>query len=108
MRTVISEIFRTLTLDEIVERLERAGIAHSRMNSVQDLLAHPQHVERGRWQKIDSPAGPLQTLAPPILMNEVEPRMEAIPALGQHTDAILTGMGYTPEEIRRLRQEGVV
>jgi itaconate CoA-transferase len=108
LRTVISEIFRTLTLNEIVERLERAGIAHSRMNSVQDLLAHPQHVDRGRWQNIDSPVGPLQALAPPILLDGVEPRMEAIPALGQHTDAILTEIGYTPEQIRVLRQKGVV
>ena len=108
LRTLISEIFRTLTLEEAVERLERAGIAHSRTNSVEDLLTHPQHVERGRWRNVDSPAGPLQALAPPMLLDGVESRMGAIPSLGQHTDAILAELGYTPEEIRRLREQGAV
>jgi itaconate CoA-transferase len=108
LRTVISEIFRTLTLDEIVERLERAGIAHSRTNSVQDLLSHPQHTARGRRRNVASPAGPLQALAPPILLDGVEPRMEAIPGLGQDTDAILSELGYTAQQIQGFRQDGVV
>lgn len=108
LRAVISERFRTLTLDEILERLERAGIAHSRTNSVQDLLAHPQHTARGRAGNVASPVGLLQALAPAILLDGVKPRMDAIPALGQDTDAILTELGYTPLQIQRLRADGVV
>src|SRR5438309_5437548 len=103
LRAVISEIFRTLTLDEIVARLEDAGIAHSRSNSVQDLLAHPQHTERGRRRDIASPVGPLQAIVPSILLDGVEPRMEAVPALGQDTDLILRELGYTPQQIQRFR-----
>lgn len=108
LRTMISEIFRTLTMHEVLERLEHAGIAHSKTNSVQDLLAHPQHAGRGRTGKVGSPAGPLQALLPPILLDQVTPRMDAIPALGQDNDAILNELGYTPEEIQRFRQDGVV
>jgi itaconate CoA-transferase len=108
LRTVISEIFRTLTLEEIIERLERAAIAHSRMNSAEELLAHPQHRARRRQQTVGSPAGPLEALVPPILLDGTEPRMEAIPALGQDTDAILAELGYTAEQIQQLRREGVV
>jgi itaconate CoA-transferase len=108
LRTVISEIFRTLTLEEIIERLERAGIAHSRMNSAEELLAHPQHTARKRQRTVASPAGPLQTLLPPIFLDGAEPRTDAIPALGQDTDAILAELGYTPEQIQQLRQEGVI
>jgi itaconate CoA-transferase len=108
LRAVISERFRTLTLDEILERLERGGIAHSRTNSVQDLLAHPQHTARGRARNVASPVGPLQALAPAILLDGVKPRMDAIPALGQDTDAILTELGYTPQQIQQLRADGVV
>ena len=43
-----------------------------------------------------------------MLLDGVEPRMDAIPALGQHTDAILTEIGYTPEQIRHLREEGAI
>ena len=108
LRAVISEVFRTLTLDEIIERLERGGIAHSRMNSVQDLLTHPQHTARGRAGNVASPAGLLQALAPPILLDGATPRMDAIPALGQDTDAILAELGYTPQQIEQFRQDGVV
>ncbi len=108
LRTVISEIFRTLTLDEIVERLERGGIAHSRMNSAEELLAHPQHNARQRQKNVASPVGLLRALVPPIVLDGAEPRMEAIPALGQDTDAILSELGYTPGQIQVLRREGVV
>ena len=108
LRVAISKVFGALTLEEIVERLERANVAHSRTNSVQELWQHPQHAARGRWRNVDSPAGPLRALAPPILLDEIEPRMEAIPALGQDTDAILTELGYTPGQVQRFREEGVV
>jgi itaconate CoA-transferase len=108
LRTLISEIFRTLTLEEIVERLERAGIAHSYTNSVEDLMTHPQHKARKRWQNVSSPAGPVQALAPPILMDGVNLRMDPIPALGQDTDAILTELGYTPDQIQTFRHDRVV
>jgi len=108
LRAVISEVFRTLTLDEIIERLERGGIAHSRMNSVQELLTHPQHTARGRTGNVASPAGLLQAIAPPILLDGATPRMDAIPALGQDTDAILAELGYTPQQIQQFRQDRVV
>lgn len=108
LRTLISEIFRTLTLEETLERLERAGIAHSRTNSVEDLLTHPQHTQRGRWREVDSPAGPLHALAPAVLLDAADAQMGPIPSLGQHTDAILAALGYTAEQIRSLREQGVV
>jgi itaconate CoA-transferase len=108
LRLLISEIFRTLSLEDVTERLERAGIAHSRMNSVESLLAHPQHTGRGRTRSVASPAGALQALLPAILLDGAEPRMDEIPSLGQHTDDILTHLGYSPQQIQRLRQEGVI
>jgi itaconate CoA-transferase len=108
LRTVISEIFRTLTLEEIVERLERGAIAYSRTYSVQDLMQHPQHVQRRRWQSVDSPVGQLNTFVPPISLDGMQPQMGAIPSLGQHTEAILGEIGYTAEQIWQFRTDGVV
>lgn len=108
LRTMIAEIFRTLTLDEALERLEGAGIAHSRTNSVQDLLAHPQHAARGRTRNVASPEGALQALLPPISLDGAEPRMDQIPDLGQDTDAILAELGYTPQQVQQFRQDGVI
>jgi itaconate CoA-transferase len=78
------------------------------MNSAEELLAHPQHTARKRRRNVPSPVGPLQALTPPILLDATEPRMEAIPALGENTDAILDEIGYTPDEIQRLRHDGVL
>lgn len=108
LRTMIAEIFRTLTLEEALERLERAGIAHSRTNSVQDLLAHPQHTGRGRVRNVASPGGDLQALLPPIGLDGVQPRMDEIPDLGQDTDTILNELGYTSEQIQQFRLNGVI
>ena len=64
------------------------------MNSVAEFLAHPQLAGRDRWRDIDSPAGPLRALIPPVRMDDVEPAMGDVPALGQHTDAILDELGF--------------
>jgi itaconate CoA-transferase len=47
-------------------------------------------------------------LYPPGLPNAYEPRMDAVPALGQHTDAILGELGYDADAIARLRSDGAI
>jgi itaconate CoA-transferase len=105
---VIEAAFGGLSADEVVERLERAGIANARMRTVQEFIDHPQLAARDRWTEIDSPVGPLRALLPPVVMEGVTPAMGAIPALGAHTDAILATLGYDAAAIARLRDEGVV
>jgi len=108
LRAKMGEIFRRLTYAEIVARLDRAGIAHAHMNSVREFLDHPQHAARNRWRYVSSPVGPLPALVPPISLSGVEPRMDPIPALGEHTDAILARLGYSHEQIRNLRSSGAI
>jgi crotonobetainyl-CoA:carnitine CoA-transferase CaiB-like acyl-CoA transferase len=108
LRAIIAEVFRTLTLDQAVERLESAGIANARMNSVQQFWEHPQHAARNRWRTVDSAAGPVQALLPPIALEGVEPRMDSIPALGEHTETILSELGYSAEQIRELKAAGAI
>ena len=50
----------------------------------------------------------IPTLLPPGSWQNGEPRMDAVPALGQHTDAILSRYGYSAEAIAALRDQGVV
>ena len=108
LHALIGEVFSELTVTEVVERLDRAQIASARMNSVQEFIDHPQLSERNRWRDIDSPAGPLRALLPPIEMSGLDYPMGPIPALGEHTDAILYELGYTESQISSLREVGAV
>jgi itaconate CoA-transferase len=108
LRSVIVDAFAALTAEQVVARLEAAQIANAQVNAMPDVWAHPQLAARERWTTVGSSAGPLPALKPPALPPEFEPRMDAIPALGEHTDALLAELGYGAGEIAALRRDGVV
>ncbi|WP_032796750.1 CoA transferase, partial [Streptomyces sp. HCCB10043] len=98
-----------LTGEEALAGLEAAGIACARLNTVADVAAHPQLAARDRWREVGSPVGPLRALLPPItLPGGADPRMGAVPALGEHTDALLRALGMTDEQTSVLRRDGVI
>ncbi|WP_405538455.1 CoA transferase [Streptomyces sp. NBC_00075] len=98
----------SLGVDDAVARLEGAGIACARLRNVQEVADHPQFAARDRWREVGSPVGPLRALLPPItLPGGDEARMGDVPALGEHTEALLRAVGMTGEEIAALRRDGV-
>jgi len=104
LEELITGIFCQLSSEAVSRRLEEARIAHARMNSVEEFLEHPQLTARNRWRHIDSPVGELRSLIPPLTMENVEPVMGAVPALGQHTEAILKELGF--EKQKRITTKG--
>jgi len=104
----IEEIFSQLSREEIIARLETAKIANAEMRTMAQFLEHPQLVARGRWREVESPAGIIPALLPPVTMEGVEPMFGPIPALGEHTEQVLTELGYDPAEIAELRSEQVL
>ncbi|MDU4251870.1 CaiB/BaiF CoA-transferase family protein [Pseudomonas sp.] len=108
LRTLIVEAFASLGAEQVVERLEQAQIANAHVNDMRGLWQHPQLAARDRWREIDSPAGRLPALLPPVNSNAYAPRMDAVPALGQQTDDLLRELGYTPGDIQRLHEQGAV
>jgi crotonobetainyl-CoA:carnitine CoA-transferase CaiB-like acyl-CoA transferase len=97
-----------LTAADLVTLLDDAGIANARLNEVPQVVAHPQLVARDRWREVGSPVGPLRTPLPPITFPTDPPRLDPVPALGEHTDAVLTELGYTTDEIAGLRTAGAI
>jgi crotonobetainyl-CoA:carnitine CoA-transferase CaiB-like acyl-CoA transferase len=108
LHAIINQVLRELPTDTLVDRLERAAIAYSRMNSVAEFLDHPQLITRGRWQEIESEAGPVRALKPPVLIDGINPVMGRVPALGEHTRAILEELGFDRPTLDRWKQEHFV
>ncbi|MHA4778377.1 CaiB/BaiF CoA transferase family protein [Streptomyces sp. MSC1_001] len=106
---VVAEALAPLTATEALARLDAAGVACARLNSVAELAEHPQLTARDRWRETESPVGPLRSLLPPIVFPDApEPRTGRIPALGQDTDEVLAGLGVPEAELKELRSAGVI
>jgi itaconate CoA-transferase len=89
LTAIIEAALAGLTPDEVVARLDAAGIASARLRTPAEFAAHPQLAARGRWREADTAGGPVRTLLPPVTVPGREPVMGAVPALGQHTDSVL-------------------
>jgi crotonobetainyl-CoA:carnitine CoA-transferase CaiB-like acyl-CoA transferase len=108
INALIAKVFATLTTKQLIERLDASGIANARMNTPDEVWEHPQLKARDRWRRMDSPVGALATLLPAVTMPDFEARIDAVPALGEHTEHILNELGYTSGDIVALRKAGVV
>ncbi|MCU0758379.1 MAG: CoA transferase [Steroidobacteraceae bacterium] len=105
---LIEACFATLDAAAVVERLDAAGIANARVNEMAEVWAHPQLAARGRWASVATPAGPVAALRPPAGLDGVAPRMDPVPALGEHTERILAELGHDAAGIARLRAAGAI
>jgi itaconate CoA-transferase len=101
---LIVEAFASLSAPHVVERLEAAQIANARVNTMAEVWQHPQLQARERWREVGSPVGPLPALLPPGTWDE-GPRMDPVPALGEHTASILAELGLSPAEIAALQAQ---
>jgi crotonobetainyl-CoA:carnitine CoA-transferase CaiB-like acyl-CoA transferase len=88
LHAAIDAVLSGLDGEELIRRLEAARIAYGVMRTPGELTEHPQLVARDRWRTVDTPAGPIEALLPPVTVRGREPRMDPIPALGEHTDAV--------------------
>jgi len=105
---IIVEAFSTMTAEEVITRLEKAQIANARLNEMRDIWEHAQLKARARWAEVASPVGTLPALLPPGVPNTWTARMDAIPELGQHTQSILSELGYDAERISQLKSEKAI
>ena len=108
LAAIIAEVFGALGAEDVIARLDEAQIANAHVNAVGAMWSHPQLLARGRLRPVQSPAGALQALLPPGLNDSFEPRMDPIPAVGQHTEAILRELGRGDAQIEALRASGAV
>jgi itaconate CoA-transferase len=108
MHREVDRVFAALPADEVVRRLEAADIANARLNTVEQFWRHPQLEARRRWAKIGSPVGELDMLKPPFNLEGMEPRLDPIPAVGEHSETLLAELGYSEAERDGLRRERAI
>ena len=108
LRAIIVAEFARLSAGQIVARLDAAQIANARMNDMHEVWQHEQLKARRRWTEVATPAGPVPALRPPGHPEADPPRMDPIPALGEHTEAILRELRVDDAAIARLRAEGAI
>ncbi|HEY5662604.1 MAG TPA: CaiB/BaiF CoA-transferase family protein [Ilumatobacter sp.] len=97
LTAIIEEAFAARTVEQVVALLDAARIANARQNDIAGLIAHPQLAERGRWAEVATPVGPVAALRPPAILSgaagRIDDRFDPVPALGEHTAAILAELG---------------
>lgn len=108
LKAVIEQVFADLTAQDVIARLDEAQIANAAVSQVGDLWTHPQLHARGRFRTVGSPAGELQALLPPATIDSFDVRMDPVPALGEHSAAILRELGRSDADIEQLRADGVI
>lgn len=108
LKQIILEAFKPLTSQQVVERLENAQIANANVNDMHDVWEHAQLKARNRWTSVGTSTGEIPALLPPGVNSSFQPRMDAVPALGEQSESILSELGYQPEKIHNLRQNGVI
>jgi itaconate CoA-transferase len=105
---LIDKVFSTLTTEQVIEKLDAAGIANARINSPEDVWNHEQLKARHRWRDMGSPKGKLPALLPPATHDEFDARIGAVPEVGEHTERILLELGLAREEIAELKSAGAI
>lgn len=108
LERIITKGVARFTVEELATSLEAASIANARMNTMDELWAHPVLSERNRWRDVETPSGAIAALLPPASLEGVEARMDPVPALGEHSAAILAELGRSPSDIERLRSASVI
>ena len=108
LHALIAEAFGRISGAGLIQRLESAGIAYARRNTISEFLEHPQLAERDRWREVGSSAGALKALRPPVQMEHVEAVMGDIPSLGQHSRSILEELGFDSHTIATWQTEKMI
>ena len=105
---MIGEALCGVAAGAVVQRVENAEMGNAAMNDMRQVWEHAQLAARKRWSEVDTPTGKIKAMRPPGMPDSFNARMDPIPAVGEHTTAILAQIGYSESEIERLRAAQVI
>ncbi|OIJ68246.1 CaiB/BaiF CoA transferase family protein [Streptomyces mangrovisoli] len=108
LNAVVAARFAELTAADAVKLLDEAKVANARLNSVADFWDHPVLAGRDRWRDVATPGGTVKALLPPATPTGLTPRMDPVPAVGEHTEPVLRGLGYDTDALAELHAGGAL
>lgn len=108
LKAIILGAFSSMTSAQVTSKLDQAQIANARMNSMADLWEHPQLKARDRWRQVETPVGDIPALLPPGRISSFDYRMDAVPGVGEHTQAILRELGRGDSDIAAMQLAGAI
>lgn len=109
LEKIIVEKFKEKSRDEWVEILLNAGVPAGAVNTIKEVIDHPQTKHRKTIVEVEYPGlGKIKLFNNPVKFSGYEFKVTRPPKLGEHTEEILKAIGYSSEEIEKLRAEGVV
>ena len=99
LEPLIESLFAGQTRADVEARLQAADVPFGSLNTVADLLDHPQLAARDRWFSVDTPSGPALALEHPLNIAGLPRQLGPVPALGASTDELrrsVSGKGTSP------------
>jgi formyl-CoA transferase/CoA:oxalate CoA-transferase len=110
LRPLLDRALKSRSRDEWVQRLASVGVPCGSVRTVSEVLADPQLAARGMVAEVEhQTVGRAKVIGSPVKLSDTPAEVRtAPPILGQHTNAVLTELGYDREAITRLRGAGVI
>jgi itaconate CoA-transferase len=103
---IVTEHTRQFSTEDLTQRLAEAGVPAAQVNQLDDVVHHRQLQARDRWRQIGTEHGEVQALLPPATFGDVESPMGDVPALGQHTHALLIESGMDADAAEQAMKDG--
>ncbi|MGE5620401.1 MAG: CaiB/BaiF CoA transferase family protein [Sphingomonadaceae bacterium] len=110
IRKALDPLLRRLTTQEAIRLLQSHGIWCARVNDYEQAMADPTVRFLEPVLEVDHPqAGQVRLLRHPVKYSAGEPELRRVPpGVGEHTEEILAGLGYSAEEIQGMRAAGAI
>jgi crotonobetainyl-CoA:carnitine CoA-transferase CaiB-like acyl-CoA transferase len=109
LEKIIIEKLKEKSRDEWIEILLKAGVPCGAVNEIKEVINHPQTIARNVIVEIDYPGlGKIKTFNNPVKISGIRFSVQRPPRLGEHTEEILKKLGYSAEEIKKLKEKNIV
>jgi crotonobetainyl-CoA:carnitine CoA-transferase CaiB-like acyl-CoA transferase len=109
MQAKYTAIFATKTADEWMEIMSKYDICAAPVLEMENVITNPHNLARGMVVEVDSPIGKVKQIGiGPKLSDTPGQVRTTAPVIGQHTDAVLSGLGFDAAKIAALREAGTV